>query len=68
MTPYKGIVRIECDRIGPCPSKRRGNVRAECVQCENAAITILDLDGKVLARKSTYEVVIPAPEPESSNL
>jgi hypothetical protein len=57
MTPYKGIVKIECGRLGACPSKRRGDVKAICVQCRDATIEILDLDGKTLARKTPENVL-----------
>jgi hypothetical protein len=53
MTPYKGILRIECKRIkGGCPRNLRENVKPDCMDCPEAVTQVLDLEGKVLVAHS----------------
>lgn len=48
-TPYKGIVRIACRKKEEC-REVAGDVMSECINCADAVIEILDLEGKTLAR------------------
>jgi len=48
MTPYKGIIRIECRAEGACPKGVRENVMASCMDCPEAAALVLDLEGKTV--------------------
>lgn len=49
MKPYRGIVRISC--AGGICDKKLVRPEAGCVNCDAASIEILDLDGKVVAKK-----------------
>lgn len=49
MTPYKGIIRIECKRIkGGCLRNLRENVKPGCIDCPEAMTQVLDLEDKVI--------------------
>lgn len=45
MTPYKGIVRISCRAKKACPKKFTNDVRPSCLECPDAWVEVLDLDG-----------------------
>ena len=51
MKPYKGLVKISCKTKDTCARKVQVNVQPLCMvlNCPEALIEILDLDGKVLA-------------------
>jgi len=45
MKPYRGIVRITCTAKGACASKRY-SIGADCLNCDEALVEILDLEGE----------------------
>ncbi|MBW1708157.1 MAG: hypothetical protein JRJ86_23880 [Deltaproteobacteria bacterium] len=47
MTPYKGIIRINC-QAKTCPEKIIKNVRPACLTCPQALAEILGLDGETI--------------------
>lgn len=49
MKPYKGIVRITCTGK-TCKDKLKEPV-AECVNCDQAVVEVVDFDYKVIAKK-----------------
>ncbi len=49
MKPYKGVVKISCEKKGTCPRKIRGDVKPDCLHCPDALIEIVSLDNKILA-------------------
>ena len=49
MTPYKGIIKIICDRKkGGCPRNLREDVKPSCMDCQEAVTHILDLEDTVI--------------------
>ena len=48
MKPYKGIIRIVCERKKGCLKNLKKNVQPGCLDCPHAITEILDLDEKVL--------------------
>ena len=48
MKPYKGIIRIGCERKKGCLKNLKKNVQPGCLDCPHAITEILDLDEKVL--------------------
>lgn len=48
MKPYRGIIRIICQRKKGCLKNLKKNVQPGCLDCPEALTEILDLDQKVL--------------------
>jgi hypothetical protein len=48
MKPYKGIIRIVCERKKGCLKNLKKNVQPGCLDCPKGTTEILDLDEKVL--------------------
>lgn len=48
MTPYRGIIRISCRAKKACPKKFNKDVQPSCVECPDACVEVLDLDGRVI--------------------
>ena len=61
MTPYRGIIQIECTVKGECMRGVRKDVRADCTACPEAITRIVALDGKVLHESRALEAVPEAP-------
>jgi len=50
MKTYRGLIDIGCGR-GPkaCPQKYQNNIQADCLNCDLAAVAVVDFDRKPLA-------------------
>ncbi len=57
MKPYRGIVKIRCEKKGRCPFTVVENVAPACAGCESAVLEILDLEGKTI-----FKMDSPTPE------
>lgn len=54
MKPYKGIVRITCiNKI--CKQKHKEPV-ADCINCEDAFIDIMDFEDKIISKKTRKKI------------
>lgn len=66
-TPYRGRMQIVC-RVETCIIDRsRKNVMAECIDCTESTVEILDLDEKVISKKTKAAKRLITEEKEEAN-
>lgn len=58
MTPYKGIIRISCNKKASGCDKKLLRPEASCINCNRGKVEILDLEGKVIAERKAQTAKI----------